>query len=70
LEGSLAYFGVYSVDERIRTLITHIDGSTFPNSQGEEQRRVITRLTAEELIYVNPENMLGARVDAVWNRVR
>jgi Lipocalin-like domain len=70
LDGSLAYFGTYAVDERTRTLITHIDGSTFPNSQGEEQRRVITRLTAEELVYVNLQNTLGARVDAVWKRLK
>jgi hypothetical protein len=70
LDGSLAYFGTYSVNEATKTLITHIEGSTFPNSQGEEQRRVITRLTADELIYVNPENTLGARVDAVWKRMK
>lgn len=70
LGGSLAYFGTYSFNETTRTLTTHIEGSTFPNSQGQEQQRVITRLTADELIYVNPENTLGARVDAVWKRVK
>ena len=70
IEGSLAYFGTYSVNESTKTLITHIEGSTFPNSQGEMQRRVITRLTADELVYVNPENTLGARVEAVWKRVK
>jgi hypothetical protein len=70
LQGSLAYFGTYSVDEAIKTVITHVEGSTFPNSQGEEQRRVIVRLTADELIYVNAENTLGARVEAVWKRLK
>jgi hypothetical protein len=69
-QGSLAYFGTYSVDEANKTVITHVDGSTFPNSEGEEQRRVIVRLTADELIYVNPENTLGARVEAVWKRLK
>jgi hypothetical protein len=58
------------VDEAIKTVITHVEGSTFPNSQGEEQRRVIVRLTADELIHVNAENTLGARVEAVWKRLK
>jgi Lipocalin-like domain len=70
LQGSLAYFGTYSVHEADNTLISRIEGSTFPNSEGEEQKRIITRLTADELIYMNPETTLGARVEAVWKRVR
>jgi hypothetical protein len=70
LQGSLAYFGTYSVDAATKALITHIEGSTFPNSEGEEQQRVIRRLTADELIYVNAETTLGARVEAVWKRIK
>ncbi len=70
LRGSLAYFGTYSVDDPNKALITHIEGSTFPNSEGEEQQRVIMRLTADDLIYVNAENTLGTRVEAVWKRFR
>jgi hypothetical protein len=70
LQGSLAYFGTYSVDDATKALITHIEGSTFPNSEGEEQHRVITRLAADELIYVNAETTLGARVEAMWKRIK
>jgi len=70
MQGSLAYFGTYSVNEADKTLISRIEGSTFPNSEGEEQKRIITRLTADELIYTNPETTLGARVEAVWKRVK
>jgi lipocalin-like protein len=70
IQGSLAYFGTYSVDEANKILVTRVEGSTFPNSEGEEQRRVIMRLTADELIYVNPDNTLGARVEAVWKRLK
>src|SRR5207253_398218 len=45
IQGSLAYFGTYSVNEKDKTLISRIEGSTFPNSEGEEQKRVITSLT-------------------------
>lgn len=70
MQGSLAYFGTYSVNEADKTLLSRIDGATFPNSEGEEQKRIITRLTADELSYANPETTLGASVEAVWRRVR
>ena len=70
MQGSLAYFGTYSVNEADKTLISRIEGATFPNSEGEEQKRMITRLTADELRYANPQTTLGASVEAVWRRVR
>lgn len=70
VQGSLAYFGTYSVNEADKTLISRIEGATFPNSEGEEQKRIITRLTADELRYMNPETTLGASVEAVWRRAR
>jgi len=70
MQGSLAYFGTYSVNEADNTVSFHIEGSTFPNSEGEEQKRVITGLTADELKYTNPATTLGARVEAVWKRVK
>jgi hypothetical protein len=70
MQGSLAYFGTYSVNEADKTLISRIEGATFPNSEGEEQKRIITGLTADELTYMNPATTLGASVVAVWRRVR
>ena len=70
MQGSLAYFGTYSVNEADKTLMSRIEGATFPNSEGEEQKRIITRLTADELRYANPETTLGASVEAEWRRVR
>lgn len=70
IQGSLAYFGTYSVNEEDKTLISRIEGSTFPNSEGEQQKRVITRVTTDELRYINPVTTLGARAEAVWKRVK
>jgi hypothetical protein len=69
-QGSLAYFGTYSVDEADKTVTFRTEGSTFPNSDGEALKRVITKLTADELIYTNPTTTLGAQVEAVWKRVK
>ena len=70
MQGSLAYFGTYSINEADKTVSFHIEGSSFPNSEGEELKRIITSLTADELKYINPATTLGARVEAVWQRVK
>jgi Lipocalin-like domain len=70
MQGSLAYFGTYSINEADKTISFKTEGSTFPNSEGEVLKRIITSLTADELIYTNPATTTGARVEAVWQRVR
>src|SRR5712691_2040147 len=69
-QGSLAYFGTYSVDEADKTVTFRTQASTFPNSEGEVLKRVVTKLTADELIYTNPATTLGVRIEAVWKRVK
>src|SRR5512144_3192107 len=39
VQGSIAYFGRYSIDEKEGKLLLHYDGSTFPNWDGEDQVR-------------------------------
>jgi hypothetical protein len=69
-QGTLAYFGTYSVDEASRVVTFRTEASTFPNSEGEVLKRIITRLTADEMIYTNPSTTLGERIEAVWRRVK
>jgi hypothetical protein len=69
-QGTLAYFGTYSVDEADKIVTFRTQASTFPNSEGEVIRRVVTKVTADELIYTNPANTSGERVEAVWRRAR
>ena len=70
MQGSLAYFGTYSVNEGDKTVMFRVEGSTYPNSEGEELKRIITSLTTDELKYVNPSTTLGARVEAVFRRAK
>jgi hypothetical protein len=69
LSGSLAYFGSYKVEDVERTIMTVVDGSTFPNSEGETLKRIVTRITPEMLVYENPATTRGEQVEAVWRRV-
>ncbi len=47
-QGTIAHFGRYSVNEADKTIILHIETSTFPNWNGVEQKRPLT-LTGDEL---------------------
>ena len=48
VEGSIAHFGRYTVDEAHKTIAFHIQTSTFPNWNGVDQIRPFT-VTATEL---------------------
>jgi hypothetical protein len=43
VQGSIAYFGTYSVNEADSTLMFHVERSSFPNWNGTDQQRLITR---------------------------
>ena len=69
-QGMIAFYGTYTVNEGDKTLTTRIEGSSYPNLVGAEQRRVITSLTADELRYTNPATSTGTKSEAVWRRAK
>jgi hypothetical protein len=70
LKGLIAHFGTYSINEADKTLTTRVEGGSFPNLAGMEQRRTITSLTAEELKYTNPATAFGTSAEVVWRRAK
>jgi Lipocalin-like domain len=54
IQGSIAYFGTYTVNEADKVITAQIEGSTFPNFVGTDQKRIITSITADELKFTNP----------------
>jgi hypothetical protein len=70
VQGNIAYFGTYSVDEADGTLTFHVERCSFPNWNGTDQRRLIKSLTAEELRYTNPSASVGGSAELVWKRVK
>ena len=53
VQGSIAIFGTYSVEDAGKTLVMRIENGTFPNWAGAEQRRALT-LSGDELTYTTP----------------
>jgi len=65
VKGSLAYFGTYTVDEGGKTLVSKIEGSTFPNWTGETQKRPFV-LSGDQLKLINP--LTSSTI--TWQRVQ
>ena len=68
--GSIAYFGTYSINEADKVITVQIEGSTFANQIGTDQKRIITSLTADELKFTNPASTSGATLELVWKRAK
>ena len=58
VQGSIAYFGTYVVDDRENAIKFHYDGSTYPNWDGDEQIRMV-EIVADELEMTSPVSAVG-----------
>jgi hypothetical protein len=71
VEGSISYFGTYSVSGT--DLLLHVEGSTFPNWTGTDQKRVNLSVTGDDLKYTNPTpsgGPAGAELPLIWKRIK
>ncbi len=73
VQGAVAHFGKYSVNDADKRLTLRIEGSSYPNLDGATQKRQITALTADALTWTNP--MPGpasgfVRTEVAWQRVK
>ena len=72
VQGSLAYFGTSTVNEADKTIITHIERSTFPNWNGTD-RKVKFNLAGDELDTVStamPSTGGAGTAHLVWKRAK
>jgi Lipocalin-like domain len=70
VNGSIAYFGTYSASETAKIIIYHVEGSTFPNWRGVDQKRLF-KLSGDELTLTNPSPSTGSGTGySVWKRVK
>jgi hypothetical protein len=58
-QGTIAYFGTYTIDEKEGTITQRYEGSTYPNWDGDEQKRLIS-ISGDELRIVSPVSSVGA----------
>jgi hypothetical protein len=54
VQGSIAYYGSYSIDEATRVITVNVEGSTFPNFTSGTQTRILSFNGDDEVTYLNP----------------
>jgi len=69
VQGTLCFFGTYTVSEADGSLNLHIESSSFPNWNGTDQKRFQT-LTGDELKWTNPAPASGGTAYVVWKRAK
>ena len=70
IQGSLAYFGNFKIVNAKEQMVSlNIEGSTFPNWDGVEQKLVMT-VTGDEMKVINPAAAIGGKGYPVWKRVK
>jgi len=68
VDGSIAYYGSYNVDDASKIITLKIEGSTFANQIGADQKRTIQSLTADELKMTNTTVLSGGQISYTFKR--
>jgi hypothetical protein len=67
----VAYTGTYTVDESSKTIHVNIETSSFPNLAGApNQRRIVTSITDDELMFTNPRTPAGVTLELAFKRAK
>jgi len=70
VQGSIAYFGTYSVSETDKTITIHIESCTFPNWNGTD-RKSSFNISGDELSSTVPGTSIGTGTAyLVWKRAQ
>jgi len=69
VEGSLSHFGTYTVNEADRSFTLRIEGSSFPNWAGSEQKRAFT-IAGDDLKWTTPQASGGGSAELAWKRAK
>ena len=71
-QGTISHFGTYTVDDAAKAIDFHIEGSSFPNWENTNQKRMVTAITNDVLTYTNPTSSTPAQgfthTELVWKR--
>jgi hypothetical protein len=70
VQGSLSYYGDFSVDEADRVLHLYIESSSYPNFDGIDNKRIITSLSQDELKWYSPTGSIGTTAEVLWKRAK
>jgi hypothetical protein len=65
-DGTITYFGTYSISEADSSIAIHVEGSSFPNWNTTDQKRFVAIVGQQLTLTVRPPG--GDIVDVIWKR--
>ena len=65
-DGTITYFGTYSISEADSSIAIHVEGSSFPNWNDTNQKRFVAIAGEQLTLTVRPT--AGDIVDVIWKR--
>jgi Lipocalin-like domain len=68
MEGGIAHYGTYTVGAD-KAINMKVEGSTYPNWTGTDQKRTISKFTADEFTWTLPAS-IGGTAEVAWRRVK
>lgn len=70
IDGSIAHFGRYTIDEKDKTITFHVESSTYPNWDGAPQKRPFT-VKGDQFSYTVPTASTGTgSAEVIWKRMK
>lgn len=67
--GGISYYGSYTVNEAESSVTVDIEGSSFPNFDGQKQKRLLV-FEGDQVAYINPTpSGGGGTAKVLWKRV-
>ena len=70
VQGTVSYFGTYSVNEKDKIFAVHIEACSYPNFEGADQQRPFT-LKGDILTFTNKNSSVaGSSVQQTWRRIK
>jgi hypothetical protein len=67
-DGTITYFGTYSMSEADGSIAIHVEGSSFPNWNGTDQKRFVAIAADQLTLTLRPP--AGDVVDVIWKRAK
>jgi hypothetical protein len=67
-DGTITYFGTYFTAEDSSTITIHVEGSSFPNWNGTDQKRIVAIAGDRLTLTVRPPGR--DVVDVIWKRAK
>ena len=65
--GAIALYGTYTVGDKVINM--KVEGSTYPNWTGTEQKRTVSSFSADEIKWTLPAS-IGGTAEVTWRRVK